>query len=165
MSYKDSVYIIVIALMCWPKCMNFGAETHLGGGGMSALVFLQPPLLDLPASLAVQPSIRKGPWRFWLHCYDCHRAVMLMCQNSHWWRTCEHCFFVSWPWLLTQFEQHGRHMSCALIGTRCRLSHVRGRVRLATKSAVATCYTPGIWKIVAHNVTPLIGGKFCHINN
>jgi len=35
MSYKDFDYTIVIALVCWHKCMNFGAEIHLGGGVMS----------------------------------------------------------------------------------------------------------------------------------
>ena len=35
MSYKDFDYTIVIAVVCWPKRMNFGAETHLGGGVMS----------------------------------------------------------------------------------------------------------------------------------
>jgi len=53
MSCKDSDYIIMIALMCWPKCMNFGAETHLGGGVMSAFVF---PSTLLQRSLTVLPS-------------------------------------------------------------------------------------------------------------
>ena len=30
----------MIALVCWPKHMIFVAETHLGGGVMSAFVFL-----------------------------------------------------------------------------------------------------------------------------
>ena len=37
MACKDSDYTIVIAIM---HCPNFGAETHLGGGDMSA--FLSP---------------------------------------------------------------------------------------------------------------------------
>ena len=40
MSYKDSDYTIVIALMYRPKHIIFGAETHLGGGVMSAFIFL-----------------------------------------------------------------------------------------------------------------------------
>lgn len=38
MCYKHSDYTIVIALVCWPKRINFGAETHLRGGIMSAFV-------------------------------------------------------------------------------------------------------------------------------
>jgi len=32
MSYKDSDYTTVIALVCWSQPMNFGAETRLSGG-------------------------------------------------------------------------------------------------------------------------------------
>jgi len=32
MSYKDSDYTVVIALICWLEGMNFCAETHLGDG-------------------------------------------------------------------------------------------------------------------------------------
>ena len=31
MAYKDSDYVIMIALVHWPKHMILGAETHLGG--------------------------------------------------------------------------------------------------------------------------------------
>ena len=48
MSYKDSDHTIVIALVCWPKRMNFGAETHLGGGIMSAFAFLSTAIAWVP---------------------------------------------------------------------------------------------------------------------
>ena len=48
MSYKDSDYTIVIALVCCHKCMNFGAETHLGGGVMSTFVFLLTAIAQAP---------------------------------------------------------------------------------------------------------------------
>jgi len=36
-------------------------------------------------------ALRKGPWRFWPHCYDydCHRALPLTCWNSLQWQGCE----------------------------------------------------------------------------
>jgi len=53
--------------------MDFGAETHLGGGVMSAFVFPQPPLLDHPTSTFIgSTAFRKGQRRFWLHCHECH---------------------------------------------------------------------------------------------
>jgi len=52
MSYKDSDYTIVIALVCWHKCMNFGAETHLGGGVMSLLFPRCPPSVERTIQLS-----------------------------------------------------------------------------------------------------------------
>jgi len=48
MSYKDSDYTIVITLVCWDKCMNFGAETRLGGGVMSTSVFPSTAIAQAP---------------------------------------------------------------------------------------------------------------------
>ena len=48
MSYKDSVDTIAIAIVCWHKCMNFGAETCLGGGVMSPFVFPSTALVQAP---------------------------------------------------------------------------------------------------------------------
>jgi len=69
-------------------------------------------------------------------------------------------------------EQRGHHVTCALIGTSRKLAaynyaslnnawvqaggyklrYPEGRVEPATRSAVATCYTPGRGKIVPRNV-------------
>jgi len=56
-----------------------------------------------------------------LHCRDCHHALMLTCQNSPWWWSCEHTinFLVSF-WLLDLNNMVVT--SCALIGMRCRLT-------------------------------------------
>ena len=104
---------------------NFGAETHLGAGVMSAFLFPSPAIARPVTSTFVgTKALRKCPRRFWLHCHECCHALMLGCQNSPWWQSCERCnnFLSSfWPLLLTRFEQHGPHMWCALIGTRREL--------------------------------------------
>ena len=56
-SHKDSDYTIMITLVCWPKCMNFGPETHLGVGDMSTFVFpLGAIIRAIRISLAIQLS-------------------------------------------------------------------------------------------------------------
>jgi len=63
MPYKDSDYTIVIALVCWPKRMNFGAETHLGGGGMSTFVLPSTAIAWRPTLTFVgSTALRRGPW-------------------------------------------------------------------------------------------------------
>jgi len=66
--------------------MNFGAETHLGGGVISTFVFPWLPLLKHPASTVIgSTALRKGPL---IHCHYYHRSLMLTCQNSPWWQSC-----------------------------------------------------------------------------
>ena len=75
-------------------------------------------------------------------------------------------------------EQRGHHVTCALIGTSRNLAAYnykssqvdanggiqKVRVEPATRSAVATCYTPGRGKIVPRNViTLLVGEKLCRV--
>ena len=50
MAYKDSVYTIVIAVMCWPK------HTHLGAGMLWSFRWLPLRKCSLRLSLAVQLS-------------------------------------------------------------------------------------------------------------
>jgi len=88
------------------------------------------------------------------------------------------------------FEHRGHHVICALIGTSHELAAYdytsslaisttldyelvyankvcqgiqKVRVEPATRSAVATCYTPGRGKVVPHNVTLLAGEKLCRV--
>ena len=121
-------------------------------------------------------ALRKGPQRFCPHCSDRFHALILTCRNSPLWQCCKHCNKVSsslWPpWLARTWsiEQRDHHV----IGARCKLaaynytsslmlwmtleydlldangdcqSIQKVRVEPATRSAVATCYTPGRGKL------------------
>ena len=48
MSYKDSDYTIVIALICWLESMHFCAETHLDDGDFSVFVFPSTTIARVP---------------------------------------------------------------------------------------------------------------------
>ena len=64
-SHKDSHYTIMITLVCWSKCMNFGAETHLGVGVMSTFVFpLGAIVRAITWTFIGSTALRKGPRRF-----------------------------------------------------------------------------------------------------
>ena len=61
MSYKDSDYTIVIALVYWQKGLNFGAETQLGVWVMSALVLWLSTIAQAPHfDFHSQYTLRKG---------------------------------------------------------------------------------------------------------
>ena len=96
MSYKD--YTIVITLVCWPKRMIFGAETHLSGGVMyECFCLLSTAIAQVPC-LAGSTALRKGLWKLWIiHCHNYRRILMLTCQNLPWWRheCCNNFFFPS----------------------------------------------------------------------
>jgi len=63
--------------------MNFGAETRLGGAVMSAFVFPLTAIAQVPRfDDRWRYSSQEHPWRFWLHCHDCHHVMTLMSQNS-----------------------------------------------------------------------------------
>ena len=130
MSYKDTDYTIMITLVCWPKWMNSGAETHLAGGVMSAFVSHRPPLLECPTLTIIgSTALRKGPQRFWLHCHDCQCTLMLMCQAHLGGEVvCAVivCVWLSLP-LLAHFKQHGHWMN-----TECMLKTESAQV--STKS-------------------------------
>ena len=134
MSYKDSDYTLMINIVCWPKRINFGVETHLDGGVMSTFVFPLTTIAQVTHfNVFWQYSSQEGPQRFWLHCHECHRALTLTCQNSPWWQVVSavitFCLLLA---AIARFTQrHGRHVWCALIGIRCK-------VKLATRSVVAT---------------------------
>ena len=126
-------------------------------------------------------ALRKGLRRYvstslWLLSW-----LMFACGNSPLWQRCERCNNVLssfWPPWLDQLiiEQRGHHVTCALIGTsrqwaaynytislvlwktlEYELMDANGgiqkvRVEPATRSAVATCCTPGRGKIVPRNL-------------
>ena len=91
-------------------------------------------------------ALRKGPRRFWPHCWDPLHALMLMCQNSPQWRSCENCnTFLSSLWLPFLFwvEQHGRHMTWEVASLRAALStcwwmQTESAQGAATRSVVTT---------------------------
>ena len=126
MAYMDSDYIIMIAVLHRNQTYIFGAETHLGAGVMSAFAFLWVIIAwALTSTFVGSTALRKGPQSFWLHCHEYCCAPMIRCQNSPWWRRHEHCSnLLSSYWLLflTWLEQRDPHVSCALIGMRCKLA-------------------------------------------
>ena len=70
---------------------NFGAETHLGAGVMSAFVFLLTSTAwAFTLTFSGNTTLRKGPRRFWLHCHECCGILTLRCQNWPWGQGCEH---------------------------------------------------------------------------
>ena len=108
---------------------NNCAETHLGGGVMSPFVSPLSAIARVHDPTVISSvALRKGPRRFCPHCSDCCRALMLMCRNSPLWQRCEYYNNVLssfWPpWLARTWsiEQHGHHMTCALIGMSRKLA-------------------------------------------
>ena len=76
MSYKDSDYTIVIALICWLEGMHFCAETHLDDGDFSVFVFPSTTIARVPhLNIFWKYSSQEGSQRFSLHCHDCHHAL------------------------------------------------------------------------------------------
>ena len=116
-------------------------------------------------------ALRKGPRRFCPHRSDRCCALMLTCRNSPLRQLCECCNHVlssSWPPWLDQFNSVSSRDMCvnwneqpsALNDAWVRVGECKPslqgiqkvRVEPATRSAVATCYTPGRGKIVPRNV-------------
>ena len=65
----------------------------------------------------------KGPRRFCPNRSDRCRALMLTCRNSPLWQCCERCNNVlSLCWLARSIQQHGHHVTCALIGMNHKLA-------------------------------------------
>lgn len=62
MAYKDSAYIIMIAVVRVDPNCSFGADTHLGGGVMTAFVFVY---WTLASTFVGSTALRTGPWRIW----------------------------------------------------------------------------------------------------
>ena len=123
MSYKDSDYTVVIALVCWPKRMNFLVlKLTLGCRIMSAFVFPSTAIARAPRFniilLIVQLSGKAHKDSAMIAIVHWHlRAKLTLVAKS------TVIIFVTFsPQLLAWFEQHGRHMWCALIGTSCRLA-------------------------------------------
>ena len=121
-------------------------------------VFLSTATARAPCfNVRCQYSSKERPWRFRLHCHGCHHALMLMCQNPPWSRSCECYNNFLFPYgCQCQLDSNSMVItSSAPIGTRSRLAaHIiraayeRGSntvcpgihkvgVRLATRSAVA----------------------------
>ena len=66
------------------------------------------------------------------------RALMLTCRNSPLWQRCERCNNVLssfWPPWLDQLQQHGHHVTCALIGTSRKLAAYNYASSLALENA------------------------------
>jgi len=64
MPYKDSDHTIVTAVMHPHKCTILGWNSSWWWS------------YECPASTFIgSTALRKGPWRFWLHCHDCHCAL------------------------------------------------------------------------------------------
>jgi len=96
----------MIALVCWPKHMNFSVETYLSGEVMRAFVFLLTSIAWAPCfAIHWHTTLRKGPQEFWLYCHDCQTQVV-RCWNK---------FF-----LLARLIQ--TTWSSQLIGTKWRLA-------------------------------------------
>ena len=80
-------------------------------------------------------ALRKCPRRFCLHYSDRCCTLMLTCPNSPLWQGCERCSNVlssSWPPWLTQswsVEQHGHHVTCALIETSHKLAATSWKIQ------------------------------------
>ena len=164
MSYKDSGHTIVIILVCWPERWLLVLKLTLVVELWVLLYSRWPPSLKRPASTFVgSTALRKAyedsdytaviAFVHWQLCTKTHPGGDGVCAVI---------IFVSfWLPLLTLFKQHGRHVSCVLIGMRCRLTIYviwasfeqglstvqaggckqtlpRYRVRLATRSVVAT---------------------------
>ena len=70
MLYKDSDYIFVIALVCWPKPMNLVLKLNL--------CFCLPIDHHCSSTLLqyIRWQYRKGLQRFWLHCHNCTDAYV-----------------------------------------------------------------------------------------
>jgi len=108
---------------------NNCAETNFGGGVMSPFV---SPLSAIARAhdptVIGSVALRKGPQRFCPHRSDRYRALMLICQNSPLWQCCECCnnllslFWLPWLTRTWTIELRGLHVTCALIGTRCKLT-------------------------------------------
>ena len=93
-NHEDSDYTAMNAVM------HLDAKTHPSGEVVSVVIIF----CLLPATTACstqtawsscnvrwQYSSQERPWIFWLHCHEYHGVLMLRCQNSPWWRSCEHC--------------------------------------------------------------------------
>ena len=94
---------------------NNCAETHL--------VQKLPVVRHRSSARSGSVSLRKGSRRFCPHRSDRCRVLMLTCRNSPLWQRCECCNNVLssfWPPWLDQL--HGHHVTCALIGTSCKLA-------------------------------------------
>ena len=151
---------------------NNCAETNLGGGVMSPLSPRVRHRSSARSNCHRQYSSPERPTKFCPHHSDCCRALMLTCRNSHLWQRCEHCNNVlssSWPPSLDQLNSVSSRDMCVNLTTLeyelvdANRGIQKARVEPATRSAVATCYTPGRGKIVPRNVTLLVGEKLCRV--
>jgi len=73
MAYKDSDYTAVIAVVRWPKCIILVLKCTL-----LVKCFCLPSTIIAQTSASTfvgSTALRKGPWRFWLHCHDCCHAL------------------------------------------------------------------------------------------
>jgi len=139
--YKDSEY----TRDCYhavTQTYNNYAETHLGGGVMSPFVSRLSAIARAHDPTVIGcVALRKGPQRFCPHCSDRCHALMLTRRNSPLRQRCERCNNVlssfTPPWLArTQsIEQHGHHMTCALIGMSHRLAAYNYTSSLALNDA------------------------------
>ena len=125
MACKGSDYTVVIAVLHWPKCIILVLKLTLVLELWVLFSSHQLPLLkqSLRLSLALKLSGNAHEGSD----YTAMNAVMHWCMGAETHPGGEVVIAVMiflssfWPLLLTRFEQHGRHVWCALIGTRCKL--------------------------------------------
>ena len=136
-SYKLSTFVFPLATIAWALASAFTSCTALRNGVMSVFVYVLSTAIAwaLTSTVAGSTALRKGPQTYWPHCH----ALMLMYQNSLWWRTCEHCNNFSLPigchcsLQLNCLWQHGHHMKCTLIGASCEpASYIRMKLAVGT---------------------------------
>ena len=172
---------VVIVIMQWQKRIIIVQKLTLVVELWALLSPRCPPSLERTIHFIDSVALRKDPRIFCPHRSDRCRTLMLKCRNSPLWQCCERWNNVLspfWPpWSNHWTACH--HVTCALIGTRHKLTAYnytsslalwttleyelvdangvcqgiqKVRVEPATRSAVATCYTPGRGKIVPRNV-------------
>ena len=97
---RNVILAMAYNVMRWPKCIFLVLKLTLVLDLWVLFVFCWLPLLKLSTLTFIRnTAVRKGPWRFWLHCHDYHCTPMLRywnsstltCQTSPWWQSCEWC--------------------------------------------------------------------------
>lgn len=134
-----------IALMCWPKRINFSTEAHIHGEIISAFVFLLTAIARAPALTFIGTTVSGKyhkilttlPW--FPSCTDaCISELTLVARL---WALYYFCPFLA---TIARFEQHGHHLSCTLIWMKCRLATY---VIWAALEQGLNAVCPGIYKV------------------
>ena len=159
MSYKDSDYTIVIALICWLESMHFCAETHLDDGDFSVFVFPSTTIARVPhLNILWKYSSQEGSQRFSLATLPWLPSCTDTCQTHPGGEGVNTAIIFCLLLAAIAHLIRTEWSSCALNWTRCRIdayilwaAFEQGlheyslprypqsqSVRLATRSVVAT---------------------------